>query len=316
MNFNFSTENLFETDKGRTLIIYWLKRIFIDDWVMKLVALIITFALWLGVTGLQEPTTRSFNNVSLSPIMAKGLEITNDSFIREVDLELSGDERKINNLNPRDLVVTYDLTDLQAGEREVQLTPQNINIELPSGVRVTKIIPEKLAVKVENIVEDEVSVKAETEGKLAGGFEIYSIRIIPEKVRIRGPKSVTESLKFISTEKIDLTGRRGDFIAQKVPINVNGEKISLIDSVAVNVAFRIGKERIAVKFTVPYETEKRHGRADITLYGPDNLIEGLSTDDILIAEDEEDPLKLRVILPEDIRSEVEVRKTNFRDNKK
>ncbi len=155
MSFNFSKENLIETEKGKTFIVYWLKRIFLDDWLMKLVALVITMALWLGVTGLQAPTTRTVTNISLSPLLAKDLEITNDSFVREVDLELSGDKRKIDNLNTRDLVVTYDMSELQVGDREVQLTPQNINVDLPSGVTVTKITPEKLAVILEKVIEGE-----------------------------------------------------------------------------------------------------------------------------------------------------------------
>jgi hypothetical protein len=54
-----------------------LRRIFIEDWLMKLVALVITLALWLGVSGLRAPITTRLNNIVLQPRISNSLEITN-----------------------------------------------------------------------------------------------------------------------------------------------------------------------------------------------------------------------------------------------
>lgn len=313
MSFNLSKENLIETEKGKTLVVYWLKRIFIDDWLMKLVALVITLALWLGVTGLQASISRPLNNVALNPLLAKDLEITNE-FVQEVDLEITGDKRKIDQINPRDLVVTYDITDLQAGEREVHLTSQDINIALPSGVTVTKIVPEKIILKIETVEQAEIPVRAETKDDPIEGYEVYNIKIIPEKVLVRGPKSFVESLNFVSTDEMDLSGRRGDFVAQKVPINIgDNKKISLVDSVTVTASFRIGKKRIERLFVIPYETENRKGNAKVVLYGADSILENLTTSDVEVVENSENAAKLSVILPAEIRSEIEVRSIEFKE---
>ena len=313
MSFNLSKENLIETEKGKTLITYWLKRIFLEDWLMKLVALVITLALWLGVTGLQTPTTRTINNVALSPLLAKDLEITND-FVEEVDIEVTGDQNKVNNLISRDLVVKFDVTELAAGERELHLIPQDVNVELPSGVTITKIIPEKVILKIETVEQIEIPVRAETKNAPIDGYEVYSIKIVPEKVLVRGPKSFVEALNFVSTDEIDLSGRRGDFVAQKIPVSIgDNNKISLVDSVTVTAAFRIGKKRIERLFVIPYETENRKGNAKVVLYGADSLLENLTIDDVQVVENSENAAKLSVVLPPEMRSEIEVRSIEFKE---
>lgn len=313
MNFNFPIEKIINREDSQNLISYWLRRIFLDDWLMKLFALLITFALWLGVTGLQAPKTTRLRGITLNLLVSNELEIINTP-IQEVDLVITGDKSKVEQLNPNNLVVSLDLTDVQAGDRTIQITPQNITFDLPTGVKIDEIQPDKIAVKLERVEEYDVPVRAEFEGELSKGYEVYSTKVTPEKVRVRGPKGFVKSLNFVSTEKIDLSGRKGDFTAQQVPINVSDSKVSLVNSAAVTIAFRIGKKRIERLFVVPYETESKRGRASILLYGADTILENLSSEDIYIIEKEGGSAELQVILPEDIRSQVEVRSRKFREN--
>src|SRR6266480_1259142 len=44
----------------------WLRRIFLEDFNLKLVALGITFVLWFAVTGQKQPLTKRFAGVQLS----------------------------------------------------------------------------------------------------------------------------------------------------------------------------------------------------------------------------------------------------------
>jgi hypothetical protein len=43
-----------------------IRKVFFEDWLIKLVALGVTFALWLGVTGLSTPTTTRLTGIPLS----------------------------------------------------------------------------------------------------------------------------------------------------------------------------------------------------------------------------------------------------------
>jgi YbbR domain-containing protein len=126
-------------------------------------------------------------------------------------ITITGDKRKIDQIDPRDLVVLLDLTDVQAGERMVELNAESVGVELPTGVRIEEIVPSKIQVNLETVEERDVSVKVETEGTLAENFEIYSPTVSPPKVRVRGPSSFVKSLDSVSTEKVNVDNRQADF---------------------------------------------------------------------------------------------------------
>ena len=126
--------------------------LFLDDWVIKAVALVITFALWLGVTGLRAPVAARFKNIALNLRVSNNIDITN-SPVQEVVITITGDKRKIDQIDPRDLVVLLDLTDVQAGERMVELNAESVGVELPTGVRIEEIVPSKIQVNLETVEE-------------------------------------------------------------------------------------------------------------------------------------------------------------------
>ena len=283
-----------------------LRRIFLEDWLTKVIALFITVALWLGVTGLRAPTTARFRSVPLNLRVSNNIEVTN-SPVQEVDLVIMGDKRRIDQLNPRDLVVSLDLTDVTAGERTVQITPENVSVELPTGVRLEEIQPNKIAVKLEAVGEREVTVKAETEGAVAENYEIYSRTISPIKVRVRGPESFIKSLDSISTEKINLENRSEDFTVRQVALNVVNPKVTLLDTV-VDVNFRVGEKRIERMFTIPIPGETKS--AAVVLYGGRSVLESLKPEDLQVemVKTEAGETSLNLVLPPEIRGQVEIRK--------
>lgn len=311
MNFSFSKGKNIEENQGKKFISYWLKRIFIEDWLIKLLALVITMTLWFGVIGSQDQTQTRLRGISLNPLISNDLEITN-SPAQEIDLVVSGDKRKLDQLNPNNLVVSLDLTDIGEGDREIQITPQNIKVDLPTGVKIDSIQPDKLAIQLEKVQERNVPVRVETEGSLAEGFEVYNTEVSPKILRVRGPRSFVESLNFIATEKINLNGRKADFTVQQIPINLNSSKISPVNAASVTVNFSIGQRRIEARYTVSFQTETKKGRADVTLYGADAILDKLSADEISVVEDKNIPKGFRVILPENLRDKVEIRNEHYR----
>lgn len=308
---NFSPENLIKTEQR--LFTYWFRRIFVNDWLIKLFAVIITLSLWYGVTGLRAPITTRLNRVTLSPRISNDLEITN-SPPEEVDLVITGDKNRIAQINKENLVVSLDLTEVQAGDRTIQLTPQSVNVELPTGVRLEEIQPNRIAISLERVEEREIAVRVETEGSLASGFEIYNQNVVPPRVRVRGPASYVRSLDFVSTESISIENREKDFIAQQVPLNIINPKVTVLDAV-VDVAFDVGERRIERLFSIPYQTETRLGVANAIVYGPRSIIEKLQTENLQVIEETpaEGKPTLRVVVPEELQNQVQVKSVKFRE---
>ncbi len=287
-----------------------VRKIFLEDWMMKLIALIITLALWLGVTGLRTPTLMTHRNIPLNLRVANDLEVTN-SPVAEVDIKISGDKSKLNQINKEDLLVSLDLSDVQPGERVVSITPENVSVELPAGVKLESISPSIIPIKLEKIIERDVRVKAETEGVPAEGFEIYDEHTVvtPPTVRVNGPESFIRPLDSISTEKISVEAKQEDFTAQQVSLNVVSPKVRLVNTTVVDVTFRIGEMRIEKTFLVPVKTETGERRVPVRLYGARSVIDALRTDSIKVelAKSENGDTTQNVTLPPEIQDKVEIR---------
>lgn len=304
----FSTEKFLQKEQRQISFRRLLRRVFVDDWVVKALALAITFALWLGVTGLRTPTRERLRNVSLAVRVSNDIEITN-SPVQEVDLVVTGDKRKIDQIKREDLVVSLDLTDAQPGDRTVKISPENVNVELPTGIKLEEVQPNKIAVKLEQVEEREIAVKADTEGSVADGFEIYSETVLPNKIKVRGPSSFIRSLDSVSTEKINLENHQADFTAQQVGLNLINPKVTLIDTV-VDVIFRIGEKRIERLFLVPVKTNTKSGTATVVLYGVRSILDPLRPENLQveIVNTEINENSLRLILPAEMQGKIEIRK--------
>lgn len=278
--FSFPTEKIIHNEQHRLFLSRWIKKIFVDDWLMKLLALIITLALWFGVSGLREEITTRIENVKLKPRISNDLEITNPP-PATVNLVVSGDRRKIDPIKTENLVVSLDLSDVSAGEQTIELSPQNVSVELPTGVRLEEIQPNKIAIKLENAIEREVPVRAETDGDLPDKSEIYNVAVLPQKVRVRGAESVVRSLAYISTERIKMENRSEDFTIQQVPLNIITPNITALDT-AVDVVFKIGELRKERTFIVDSKFDGTTKKVRVILYGPYSIMDNIKPEELNI----------------------------------
>ena len=309
---SFPTEKLIEKEQRQIFLRRIFRRVFLEDWGTKLIALGITFALWLGVTGLQTSITYTLHPVSLITQIPSDMEITNAPS-QEIDVVVTGDKRKIDQLialvNARDLVATIDLTDIKSGDHIVQLSPEILNLDIPNGVKIVRIEPNKISVKVEKVEEREVPVKIKTEGNVAAGFEIYSTTIAPSNVRVRGAESLVKSLDSVSTEKINIDNLKESFTARQTGLNIVNSKVTLLDTI-VDVSFMIGEKRTERMFLVPVKLENEAKNATVVLYGGRSLMENLRAEDlhIEITKSEAGENTPQLILPPDLQNKVEIRK--------
>lgn len=291
-----------------------LRKIFLEDWLMKLAALAITLALWVGVTGLSNPTQQRMSGIPLTLRFSNNTEVTN-SPLQEVDIVISGDKRRIDQINKNDLIVSLDLTDALPGDQVIELTPDRVSISLPTGIKLDEIQPRRMVVKLEPVEEKEITVNAVTEGQLPEGLEIYASTVTPQKVRARGPANFVRSLASVTTDKIDLTNKASDFTARQVSVSVSNPRVTLLETL-VDVTFRIGEKRIEKTFAVPAQDDPKK-KVNVVLFGPRSLFEGVTQEDFQV-EMVEGPAGEdvpQVTLPAALQDRVEVRKPSPPANK-
>src|SRR5690349_18132869 len=217
-----------------------LRKLFIEDWSLKLLSLAIAVVLWLLVTGQNQPVTAHVN-VQLNFIRPPALEISNDP-PRTVDVMLTGSRSKLDDLTSLDLVATVDITDQRAGERVLRLADR-AQIALPQGIKVDGYQPSAIPIRLEEIVERQVPVEPKLEGQPANGFEVYAVSPNKGSVSIRGPENHVNALQKVLTESIWLAGHKESFTQSNVAIDVPDPKVDLLEPV-VNVNIEIGERRV------------------------------------------------------------------------
>lgn len=303
-----STHSNQNRDRSVSAPIVLLRKIFIDDWVMKLVALFIAVTLWFGVSGLRTNTTARLKSVALNIKLQNDMELTSAS-LAEIDLFVTGDKRKVDPLNPRDLVASLDLTQMSPGERVVQLTPSNVIVDLPTGVSLDSVEPTQIPVKLERIITKDLPVEPKFSGTPGGGLEFYSFETNPKTVRVRGPEGVVGSLKSLSTESVDLEDRTDSFSVNQLNLANENQRVRLL-AASVNMRVTIGPKRVLRTFEIVTDWKGRQRSLSITLYGPTSEFEELDLESLRVIET--DSGSPDVVLPGNLKASVEVRRVSLR----
>ncbi len=224
-----------------TLLERWARKLFLEDWSMKLLALAISLVLWLGVTGQNKPVTLRVSGVQLSFLRPEKMEIANEP-PSTVDVILTGSKDKLDRIGPRDLMATVDLSDQKAGERVVKLTLDRVKVDLQEDIKIQAFHPAAISIRLEPIVEATVDVEVKFEGKLPEGYEVESTNVNPLKVRLRGPADRINALRKVMTETVWLDGKKDSFNLSRVGINISDPKIEVLDP-AVDIRVEIVEKK-------------------------------------------------------------------------
>ena len=281
-----------------------LRRIFVEDWSLKLLSLAIAIVLWLLVTGQNQPVTAHVN-VQLNFIRPQSLEISNDP-PRTVDVMLTGSRNKLDDLTSLDLVATVDISDQRAGERVLRLADK-AQIPLPQGIKVDGFQPSAIPIRLEEIVERQVAIEPKLDGKPVDGFEVYGAYPNKGSVTVRGPASRVNSLQKAMTETIWVADHRESFTASNVAIDIADPKIDLLEPV-INVRVEVGERRVEKTFSgVPVSTAQggkiQPATTSVTLFGGESLMNSLTPQDLKIVLDGPN-LEPRLDLPDALKGKI------------
>lgn len=219
----------------------WLRKLFLEDWGLKLLALAITVVLWLAVTGQNKPVTLRVSGVQLNYLRPEGLEISNEA-PATVDVILTGSKDKLDRIGPRDLVATVDLSDHKAGERVVKLSLDRVKMDLQQDVKIQAFYPATIPIRLEPIIETSMDVEVKFEGKLPEGYEVVSVSVSPARVRLRGPADRINALHKATTETVWLDGKKESFNLSHVEINLADPRIDLLDP-AVDIRVEVAEKK-------------------------------------------------------------------------
>jgi YbbR domain-containing protein len=190
----------------------WLKRVVFDNFLLKLVSLLLAIGLWLAVASappveveLRVPI--EFRN------LPQNLEIDSASFT-EAQVRVRGPERIIHGISAGSVRAEVDLTNMQPGERTFDLTARNIHV--PDEVGVEQIIPGQFHLSFDTRESRTLEVHPRVTGNFAGGLRVAQVIADPPSVTVTGPRRRVKALEAATTDVVDASGTitRGTFVTQ------------------------------------------------------------------------------------------------------
>ena len=217
-----------------------LKRIAVNNWGLKLLALLLAGLTFYGIHG--AINDREEYDVPLEVLVDDGIAILNQDPMT-VRVHFSGSQDDILRLARKHIkaVIKPKTSNLDGTEQEVLIHPRSI--VGATGVRVVKVEPAIARLTFDREIETEVSVeKPKTIGiPLIGTVEI---EYEPHTVRIRGPKKrlqemIQEGMNHVSTEPVDVDRRVESFTRRVRVLSPGGTWVSQIEPSEINVSVNI-----------------------------------------------------------------------------
>ncbi len=217
-----------------------------QNWVAKLLSIIFALILWFFVMGEQRLEVGYAVPLELKNI-PQGMMVANE-VPSLIDVRISGPRTLLVNLSPADISLSVDLKDLQPGLTSFKRLEERLNI--PSALKVTRLSPSFVDVKLERILEKKVPVEVALAGSPAPGFKVATVKALPEEVPVQGAESELKNVNEVMTEPVDLEGVKQSFTLI-VPINYRGKYTSLKDQKTVEVGVAVGPDPQAAKENEP-----------------------------------------------------------------
>ncbi len=207
---------------------------FTENWILKLLSLVFALILWFFVIGERRVEIGFTVPLELKNTPA-GMMIANE-VPNLVDIRLNGPRTLLMNLTPADISISVDLSDLKPGLTSFKRLEERLNI--PSGLKVTRLSPSFVDVKLERVKEKSVPVEVVFAGEPAAGHLIGDVKVAPERVEIEGAESEIKDIPEVRTEAVEVENVKESFTLI-VPLDYQGKYSRLKEDQTVEIQVQI-----------------------------------------------------------------------------
>jgi YbbR domain-containing protein len=179
-----------------------MMRSIFHNWFWKLLSMALAVTLWFVLVGDPEMMTSISARIQYKNL-PRDLEIVSDVPER-IHLELRGPAGKLANVVDDRSVVVLDLS-RQPNPGESTFTVKQRDIDLPTGVELTRAVPAQVRLRFEKRSEREVPVQVRFAGPPPQGYRVTHTEVSPVQRTITGPESHVNRIELVETDQIDLS---------------------------------------------------------------------------------------------------------------
>jgi YbbR domain-containing protein len=213
------------------------------NWMMKLLCLVLAFAVWQAV---RENTSFEVmvTDIPVTVTAGDGRAVLDQS-TDTVSIRFRGSRDDIRFISSDQVEVNVDISGHSDRLRQtVKFSPRYV--KAPSRAHAVQFDPPEITVTIDREVERVLPVKATFEGELPQGILMEKNLCVPATVKVRGAERLLSELEQVRTVPISLDGRYNSFkthvtiAADAQPWTVSPERVT----VEANLVERVETRRI------------------------------------------------------------------------
>jgi YbbR domain-containing protein len=187
---------------------------------LRLLALLLAFALWLYVSNEQSPLREKTLTIDLEKSgLEQGLVISG-GMPETVKVKVQGNRNQLANLIPDDFSAVVNIPAGRTGDFTI---PVQVNV--PTGLRLAQVTPAEVSLSVDSVAEKQVAVAVSLRGTPGQGYTALAPFYQPDTVAVRGPTRALEGIKQ-ATALIDIQGAVQD-VDQILQVSVGSSNVTL-----------------------------------------------------------------------------------------
>lgn len=200
-----------------------MERLFESETRLKILSVVLAVILWFGVMSSQNPEqARTVYDVEVIPEgLDPGLAVLSLE-PHVVDVTFSGPPEFLEDLGPRDARVTVDLGGLGPGEatRPVTVIPSR------GRLRVVRVSPQQVTVRIEPRMEKTVPVELQLNGEPAPDYVIDNPALSVDQVTVAGARSLVRRVaRVVATVPVSGIQSTIAHSVTLVPVDAAGQPI-------------------------------------------------------------------------------------------
>ena len=218
----------------------------LENWPAKVISLVMAiFIMFLyNLTRLEQRVIIVPLNISEGHSYVPATE-----YPKTVRVIIRGDREQIYRVRESDIVASLDLARYSSeGVFRVPVKLERRGDALNIDPLELKAEPSEIPISFERLSAKRVAITPTFKGFLEQGYVLISYEILPSEISIEGPTSLVSSIKDISTDIIELSGKTSDF-SLSVPLVKPSDLIRLVDAntVKFSAKIQIQERRLTLK---------------------------------------------------------------------
>lgn len=214
---------------------------------LKILAFFAAVFLWLIVVNIDDPVTdKTYTGIPVKVVNEEVVTTTNRTYqivddTKEVSVTVRAQRSVLNKIKAEDIIATADMKELSLGTQiPIEVSIQGYKYE---NAYTT---PRNLQVQIDDEAKNNFPITPSTIGTVREGYVVGELNVNPEKVTLRGPKTVINSISRVVAEA-DVSGlsENSDVEARMILYDANN---NVIDQTLL--ANNLGKEGVSVEVTL------------------------------------------------------------------